>query len=278
MWTGTVGSLSENKIMPPKNPLTGPPPAEVPLKDAPLARVITQIRFPTIASMEKSSFIAPFQESIRHDYPIMRQEVSTGLFLEKGVAEQRSNTVWRFLDHKEIWRVSLGQNFLALETKEYTSRKDLITRLLKLLTAFNTHIGTEVVDRIGVRYVDRIIEKDFSYLPSMIRPEILGTLEGIPPSSIRHSIKESLFVISEEGGEMLTRWGHLPPQSTVDPTLIEPINERSWLLDIDAYVVKTTPFETEALLLQTQKLAERIYSFFRWAVKDEFLKRYGGSQ
>jgi len=262
--------------MPLKNPLAGAPPAEVPLEKAPLVRVITQLRFPTIASLEKSSFIAPFQESIRHDYPIMRQEVSKGLFFEKGIAEPRSNAIWRFWDHKEIWRVSLGQNFLALETKEYTSRKDLITRLLKLMTAFNTHIGTEVVDRLGVRYVDRIIEKDFQYLSSMIRPDILGTLDGILPSSIRHSIRESLFVISEEGGEMLARWGYLPPQATVDPTLIEPINERSWLLDIDAYVAKTTPFEIEVLLLQTQKLAERIYSFFRWAVKDEFLKRYGG--
>ncbi|AKS23665.1 MAG: hypothetical protein C75L2_00650006 [Leptospirillum sp. Group II 'C75'] len=262
--------------MPPKNPLIGAPPAEVPLKKAPLVRVITQIRFPAIASVEKSSFIAPLQEGIKHDYPIMRPEVSQGLFVEKGVAETRSNTIWRFFDQKEIWRASLGQNFLALETRDYTSRKDFIDRLRKLLTAFNTHVGTEMVDRLGLRYVDRVTEKDFQHLPSMIRHDILGNLEGIPSSIIRHSIRESLFIIGEESGEMLTRWGYLPPQATVDPTSIEPIDERSWLLDIDAFVPNTRPFDIEVLLRQTQKLGERIYSFFRWAVTDEFLDRYGG--
>ncbi len=262
--------------MPTKNPLVGGPPAEVTLRKAPLVRVISQIRFPSIASLEKSSFIAPFQENIRHDYPIMRPEVSQGLFIENGIAEPRSNTIWRFFDQKEIWRASLGQNFLAIETKEYTSRKDFLDRLLKLLTAFNTQIGTEIVDRLGVRYVDRVTEKDFQHLPSMIRPDLLGDFGDIPSATVRHSIRESLFTLDEESGEMLTRWGYLPPHATVDPTSIEPINERSWLLDIDAFVAKPTPFDIEVLLLQSQKLAERIYSFFRWAATDEFLKRYGG--
>lgn len=270
------GFSLENKNMSAKSPLIGGSPAEVPLEKAPLVRVITQIRFPAIVSMEKNDFIAPFQESIRHDYPIMRSEVSQGLFFAKGVAEPRSSTIWRFFDQKEVWRASLGQNFLALETKEYTSRKDFIDRLLKLLMAFNTQIGTEMVDRLGVRYVDRVTEKDFQHLPSMVRPDVLGVLSGIPSETMRHSITESLFVIGEESGELLARWGFLPPQATVDPNSIEPIDERSWLLDIDAFVANTRPFDIETLLLQTQKLAERIYSFFRWAVTDEFLKRYGG--
>ena len=38
-------------------PLTGPPPPEVPLTDPPLVRVIAQVRFPLIASVEKRDFI-----------------------------------------------------------------------------------------------------------------------------------------------------------------------------------------------------------------------------
>ena len=38
-------------------PLTGPPPPAVPLTDPPLARVIAQVRFPLIASLEKREFI-----------------------------------------------------------------------------------------------------------------------------------------------------------------------------------------------------------------------------
>ncbi|MGD8207441.1 MAG: TIGR04255 family protein, partial [Thiohalocapsa sp.] len=57
-----------------ETPLTGPPPAEVPLSDAPLVRVIAQVRFPLVASVEKGDFIAPFQEAIRAEYPVLRPE------------------------------------------------------------------------------------------------------------------------------------------------------------------------------------------------------------
>ena len=50
-------------------PLEGPPPPEVPLADSPLVRVIAQVRFPLIASVEKRDFIAPFQEAIRKNCP-----------------------------------------------------------------------------------------------------------------------------------------------------------------------------------------------------------------
>ena len=59
-----------------ETPLKGPPPAEVPLENAPLVRVIAQVRYPLIASLENSSFIGPFQEAIRDDYPTLRPEES----------------------------------------------------------------------------------------------------------------------------------------------------------------------------------------------------------
>ena len=50
--------MSDKTLM---NPLVGSPPAEVPLTDPPLVRVIAQVRFPTILSVENAEFIAPFQ-------------------------------------------------------------------------------------------------------------------------------------------------------------------------------------------------------------------------
>ena len=56
------------------NPLTAQPPEEVPLKDAPLIRVIAQVRFPPILSIEKKDFVGSFQEAIREKYPILQHE------------------------------------------------------------------------------------------------------------------------------------------------------------------------------------------------------------
>ena len=78
-------------------PLTGPPPPEVPLTDPPLVRVIAQVRFPLIASLEKRKFIASFQEAIREFYPVLRPEEGRSVVLgSQGVVDTRSNTLWRF--------------------------------------------------------------------------------------------------------------------------------------------------------------------------------------
>jgi hypothetical protein len=56
-----------------RGPLVVPLPTEVPLKDAPLVRVIAQLRFPDSLSVGQRDSIAPFQEAIRAKYPVLRQ-------------------------------------------------------------------------------------------------------------------------------------------------------------------------------------------------------------
>jgi hypothetical protein len=41
-------------------------------------------------------------------------------------------------------------------------------------------------------------------------------------------------------------------------------------------VSKNRDFHVEELMSEAQHFAERIYTFFRWAVEDDFLQRYGG--
>lgn len=82
-----------------ESPLTGPPPTEVPLTDAPLVRVVAQVRFPLVASVEKRDFIGPFQEAIRAEYPVLRPEQSRSFVLgQQELINARANTVWRFHD------------------------------------------------------------------------------------------------------------------------------------------------------------------------------------
>ncbi|MEC4815095.1 MAG: hypothetical protein SAK29_17740, partial [Scytonema sp. PMC 1069.18] len=41
-------------------------------------------------------------------------------------------------------------------------------------------------------------------------------------------------------------------------------------------LLKNREFSIEALMSEAQYFAERIYTFFRWAVEDDFLRRFGG--
>jgi uncharacterized protein (TIGR04255 family) len=261
------------------NPLIASPPEEVPLKEAPIVRVIAQVRFPPILSMKEISFVAPFQEAIRDIYPILRPEKSPAFILgSQGFEPTEPIMVWRFIDIDGNWRVSLTPEFISLETTCYSSRNDFLKRFENILTALNTHIKPQVIERLGLRYIDQLKGEDLTQLSSLIRPEISGVLATELDGNVLQSINESLFTIPEKNSQMLARWGRLPANVTIDPSAIEPITEASWVLDTDIFRQESQMFNVELILEETRQFAERIYTFFRWAVTDEFLERFGGSK
>lgn len=260
-----------------ETPLSGPPPVEVPLSNAPLVRVIAQVRFPLVASVEKRDFIAQFQESIRAEYPVLRPEQNRSVvFGQQGVMDARENIIWRFHDSSGAWRVTLAPDFLALETSLYSSRDDFLDRLRQVLEALVTHVDPKVIDRLGVRYIDRVTGDNLSDLPQLVRPEVCGVLSTALASHTHHSISESVFVLPENAGQVMARWGLAPAHGTVDPAAVDAIDEPSWLLDVDAFQAEAREFRVDAVVQQAREFAERIYSVFRWAVTNEFLRRYGG--
>ncbi len=259
------------------NPLTAQPPEEVLLKDAPLIRVIAQVRFPPILSIEKKDFVGSFQEAIREKYPILQPEqTQTFIFGPQGVVQPTLQLTWRFIDTADSWRVSLAPNFMALETTNYSSRRDFLERLEHLLIAFEQSFNPQIIERFGLRYIDRLIGQDLQDISSLVKPEIAGLMGAEFIEDIHQTINESLFVIPNKGEEIIARWGLIPGGVTFAPDAIEPVAESSWILDIDMSLSKNREFCIEELMSEGRCFAERIYTFFRWAVKDDFLRRFGG--
>lgn len=258
-------------------PFQGAPPPEVPLKHAPLVRVIAQVRFPVVASVEKRDFIAPFQEDLRKTYPVLRPEQSRALvFGPEGIVDTQSSVTWRFENTDGTWRVSLGPDFVALETTSYTSRNDFLSRFEQVLVALERRIEPAIVDRLGVRYIDRIEGNALQSVRELIRPEIAGILATPLGAEARQSITQNVFALPEPGVQLLARWGLIPAQATIDPAAVDAVDRPSWILDLDTFIEGPIPFEPASVVRQARNFAERIYSFFRWAVTDEFLRRYGG--
>ena len=262
------------------SPLTGPPPAEVPLPDAPLVRVIAQVRFPIVTSVEERSFVAPFQEAIRDSYPVMRQEAASNLLLRGGgsaAVEVHSSVVWRLHDVGQPWRVTLAADFLTLETSRYTSREDFFARFAVLLDALEAHVRPAALDRLGVRYIDRLTGAALSSLHHVVNPALLGVLGTEAGRHARVAVSECLFDLPDEGGQLLTRWGMVPAGATIDPGAIEPLAEPSWVLDIDAFRSGERRFAASEVAGEAVRLAERAYAFFRWSVTDAFIAHFGGA-
>ena len=239
------------------SPLVGPPPTEVPLPKAPLLRVIGQVRFPLIASIETQHFIGGFQEAIRSEYPVLRTEQSRGvIFGPEKVVEARMNSIWRFHDAQEDWRISLAPDFLAIETTRYNSRKDFLSRFERVLNALKNHINPAVIDRLGVRYIDRVTGPPLDSIVDLVRPEVVGILATDIASAAVHSVTECLFELPDEEAFLKARWGIVPPNATVDPAAIEPIEERSWLLDLDAFRSAKRDLNVAAVLCETKAFTE----------------------
>lgn len=265
------------------DPLTAEPPAEVPLPRAPLVRVLSQVLFPPILKIRDENHIAPFQEAIRRTYPHFAPG-STAQYLVavpdavRLAGEQR---VWRFSDVDGVWRVALAEDFLMLETTRYTSRSDFFRRFESLLRAAEIHLDPGICTRVGVRYIDRLVGEAYAALPSMVRPDLLG-LAAVPSLIERaeYCLSDAMFHLPGEVDRRLRlRWGHVPPEGTVDPSTVEAIDEVSWLLDFDAFHADPKArFDPAQIASHGAALASRIYTVFRWAVTDRFLEHFGGEE
>lgn len=255
-------------------PLSGPPPTEVPLEHPPLVRVICQIQFPTRLAIHKPERVSRFQELVHAEYPLLKEERIRHVVIEsEGSANVKEDVVWRFFDRTRKWRVSLATGFISLDTSNYASRQDFLERLGRLLDVVEQTFDPQVALRVGLRYVDRLTGEDFKAIDRLMRDEVVGVGSGPLGQSAQHLLTETL--LQTEEGTLQARWGSLPANVTHDPNLLEAADQRSWILDIDMFVDQEQQFIASELIGMTKKLAERIYTVFRWVVTDEFLLRYG---
>ena len=259
-----------------ESPFKGHIPNTVPLKNTPLTGVVFQVRFPEIFSISKRDFIADFQEKIRSDFPIAKLDKTLTLQITSEGPVPSEQPHWRFLDSSQQWRLSLATNFMALETRAYQSRSDLIERIFAAVSSLEKTINPSVISRIGMRYTDRIHGDQLKMLSSFIRPEILGI-------SVNEHQEHIVLTSSElnaqtDAGSMIARWGYLQPNHTHDSDMMPPISVPSWFLDTDIFLDFPAPesFKAESIKTTAQKLADRSYGFFRWVVSDELLRAYGG--
>lgn len=259
------------------HPLRDPPPAEVPLKHAPLVRVVAQVKFSEVLSVELPEVVAKFQIALLSSYPVLTRESGLNFppAMPGAIVTPKPMTHWRFTDAAPEWqwRVTLTSEFLSLEVNRYTSRSEFFERLEMVLDALQLHVKPTLMTRLGVRYVNRIVGQELADVAQLVRTEIAGVV-GTLADYVKGGGSETLFIMDTQ--RMVARWGLVPPNAVLDPTIYEPIVERSFVLDLDVYDESPAPFDAAGIAARGKQFAQRSYAFFRWAVTDEFLRRYGG--
>ncbi|MCY4565773.1 MAG: TIGR04255 family protein [Gammaproteobacteria bacterium] len=259
-----------------EGPFEGKVPPTVPLPETPLSGVLVQIRFPEVLSIAKVDYIAEFQELIRSQYPLSNQDQNLVLQVGPEGAKQTTFRNWRFMDAEGGWRVSLATNFLALETRAYSSRQNFIERTTTVSQALESTVNPGFMSRVGIRYVDRFQGDILEDLPRLVRPEVLGLCTPVHLKNINRSWSE--VGATTAAGSMTARWGFMPPNQTHEPDLMPPLAAPCWFLDTDAYqeFPDTQKFESDEIGSHVTELASRSYGFFRWVVSEELLRACGG--
>ena len=262
------------------NPLLDPPPADVKLRSAPLALVVTQLRFASIGKIEDRAYIASFQELVRKDYPLLGEDkISFTVNLGMPVAPTPSNTRtrWHMTSIDGAWRLILTQDFIALETSKYHTRQDFLGRWGRILKAFRDCFQDVTGLRFGLRYLNRVSDPGLlARLPELVRKEALGIASILPHPPA--SITETHYSVPE--GMMLARWGFLHPGATHDAS-ISPVALPSWVLDYDLYEDREQTgnvVDLESIGAKAEAFSLRGYAFFRWMVTDEFLSAHGAER
>jgi uncharacterized protein (TIGR04255 family) len=262
-------------------PLAGPPPKEIPLPRAPLVSVVAQVRFALHLPAQNPDRVATFQEAIGDRFPhLISQKIAipSVSLTPAGIATQFGNDVmvhWRFSDQASYqWRVTLTPEFITLETKAYKSRNDFLERFEGILQALEDTLAPKLMVRFGMRYIDQITGDQLSEIGKLFRSEVFGVAGSLGNVKARHLLTE--LSAPAEPGDLTARWGMLQANMTIDPNLVPPIQEDSWLLDLDVSKTQEHPFETAYLSATARSAASRAYAVFRWMVTDDFLRAYGG--
>lgn len=131
-----------------------------------------------------------------------------------------------------------------------------------------------MIDRLGIRYIDQVVGERLKNIKQLIRSEICGIVGTGAAGYVQSALTEAVFNLGD--AQVLARWGHLPKGATTDPSAIVPIEEASWILDMDMSRTKQRPFVAELIVEDAKRFAKRIYSLFRWVVTPDFLRTYGG--
>jgi uncharacterized protein (TIGR04255 family) len=246
----------------------------LPLSQAPLVRVLCQVRWPNLTKFDPKAVSGDMAEMIGDSYPFSSVEQESLFTIgQSGVSQQPGGTLYRFESIDRTWALTLGDVFLALETSSYSGHQDFLARLGDAVDALRKAARIPTLLRIGYRYTNRLDQpKDIQNLGSYFAPSILGGLAQGDSSKVVRTITET--ILKEDDSYLVVRSALLEPGALIDPTL-KPVTTQSWIVDLDSYIESSVGLPIESVRQEAERLARRASQhLFRSLVGPGFEERF----
>jgi uncharacterized protein (TIGR04255 family) len=261
-------------------PFTGDSEKSVRLLEAPLELVLCQVRWPELSFLLEESFrpLALRLGQAILDYPVFSEakEVNYSITPE-GVSQNIGGSVFQWSSADQIWHISLARRFLSFYCTRYGGYVEFNERLVSVLERAQDVLSIPLIDRIGVRYVNRLADAALlENLGGLIRPPVLG-YQALPPVAgqevaLLASTNHAIYSVGD--ASLQVRSGIVPANETVDPA-ISPLPAKSWVLDLDASAEARAAFDASMVADKASRLSDIAYDYFKFVITEGFEDRFG---
>lgn len=238
----------------------------------PLDKVICQLRFPPILTIDTKA-PAEFQERIRNDFPGFREKDQIVLPIPQMAqgdahAEAFKQMIpsgtknYEFFSEDKIWTVNLTRTFMALSTKKYKRWDDFKQRLEALRNTLIDIYKPPSFSRIGLRYIDIIkrSELNITDVPwsELLRPYVLGLISA-GDVNVNENIRNFNTKCEIQLADKIS-------MARIAMGLIDELNEECFIIDTDFYTTQKTDIpDVESTLVYFHVRGARL---FRWLITD----------
>jgi uncharacterized protein (TIGR04255 family) len=254
------------------------------LAKSPLVNVLAQVRFPPVLAIHEA--VPLFQNRLRRDgFPRFRKSELQQVTLGPGTAKAETNPRWDFLDRDKTSVVTLTNDFVILQTNAYSRFEDFAERLTAVLALLSEFVEIDLVERIGLRYVDLVRPADGEdpalYLDAGLLGFPFGKLTNLATS--KHVFRTESLATTEEGTLAVRclrpdKPQYLPPDlmpSVLSFALNLGPSELPVILDFDHFSTRARDFRTDEVVDAVGDLHDAVDIAFRQAATEHAFRVWG---